>query len=200
MTVCNMSIEAGARAGMVAPDEKTFAYLKGRPKAPKGAAWDMAMKYWETLQVGRGRALRPRGEARRRASCRRSSPGAPRPEDVAIDRGRGARSRQGRRRGQARQDGPRARLHGAHARHQDRPTSRSTWCSSARAPTAASRTCARWRKRRQGQEGVEPARLRHDRAGLGPGEGSRRRPRGSTRSSSRPASTGARPAAPCASA
>ena len=42
MTVCNMSIEGGARAGMVAPDEKTFAYLKGRPKAPKGALWDHA--------------------------------------------------------------------------------------------------------------------------------------------------------------
>jgi 3-isopropylmalate/(R)-2-methylmalate dehydratase large subunit len=50
MTVCNMSIEGGARAGMVAPDEKTFAYLKDRPKSPKGAAWDMAMKYWETLR------------------------------------------------------------------------------------------------------------------------------------------------------
>jgi 3-isopropylmalate/(R)-2-methylmalate dehydratase large subunit len=50
MTVCNMSIEGGARAGMVAADEKTFAYLKDRPKAPKGAAWDMAMKYWETLR------------------------------------------------------------------------------------------------------------------------------------------------------
>jgi len=49
MTVCNMSIEAGARAGMVAPDEKTYAYLKGRPKVPKGAAWDQAMQYWETL-------------------------------------------------------------------------------------------------------------------------------------------------------
>jgi 3-isopropylmalate/(R)-2-methylmalate dehydratase large subunit len=49
MTVCNMSIEGGARAGMVAPDEKTFEYLKGRPKAPQGAAWDMAMRYWETL-------------------------------------------------------------------------------------------------------------------------------------------------------
>src|SRR5438093_7816838 len=54
MTVCNMSIEAGARAGMVAPDEKTFAYLKGRPKAPKGAAWDMAMRYWETLKTDEG--------------------------------------------------------------------------------------------------------------------------------------------------
>ena len=79
MTVCNMSIEGGARAGMVAPDEKTFAYLKGRPKSPKGAAWDMAMKYWETLHIGRRRALRPRGEARRRHACRRSSPGAPAP-------------------------------------------------------------------------------------------------------------------------
>jgi 3-isopropylmalate/(R)-2-methylmalate dehydratase large subunit len=50
MTVCNMSIEGGARAGMIAPDEKTFAFLKDRPKAPKGSAWDMAMKYWDTLR------------------------------------------------------------------------------------------------------------------------------------------------------
>ncbi len=50
MTVCNMSIEGGARAGMIAPDEKTFEYIKGRPRAPKGAAWDMALKYWETLR------------------------------------------------------------------------------------------------------------------------------------------------------
>jgi 3-isopropylmalate/(R)-2-methylmalate dehydratase large subunit len=54
MTVCNMSIEGGARAGMIAPDEKTFDYLKGRPKAPKGAAWDMAMRYWETLRSDEG--------------------------------------------------------------------------------------------------------------------------------------------------
>ncbi|MBY0560763.1 3-isopropylmalate dehydratase large subunit [Hyphomicrobium sp.] len=54
MTVCNMSIEGGARAGMIAPDEKTFAFLKDRPKAPKGAAWDMAMKYWETLRTDEG--------------------------------------------------------------------------------------------------------------------------------------------------
>jgi 3-isopropylmalate/(R)-2-methylmalate dehydratase large subunit len=44
MTVCNMSIEAGARAGMIAPDETTFAYLKGRPRAPQGAAWDAASR------------------------------------------------------------------------------------------------------------------------------------------------------------
>jgi len=54
MTVCNMTIEGGARAGLIAPDEKTFEYLKGRPKAPKGAAWDMAMKYWETLHTDEG--------------------------------------------------------------------------------------------------------------------------------------------------
>ncbi len=49
MTVCNLSIEMGARGGMVAPDEKTFAYVKGREFAPKGAAWDQAMEYWKTL-------------------------------------------------------------------------------------------------------------------------------------------------------
>ncbi len=54
MTVCNMSIEGGARAGMVAPDAKTFAYLKGRPKSPQGAAWDQAMKFWETLRTDDG--------------------------------------------------------------------------------------------------------------------------------------------------
>jgi 3-isopropylmalate/(R)-2-methylmalate dehydratase large subunit len=49
MTVCNMSIEAGARAGLVAPDEKTVAYVMGRPYAPKGAAWEQAVAYWRTL-------------------------------------------------------------------------------------------------------------------------------------------------------
>jgi len=54
MTVCNMAIEGGARAGLVAPDEKTFAYLKGRPKAPKGAEWEMALAYWQTLKTDEG--------------------------------------------------------------------------------------------------------------------------------------------------
>jgi 3-isopropylmalate/(R)-2-methylmalate dehydratase large subunit len=49
MTVCNMSIEGGARAGLVAPDETTFEYLKGRPHSPKGAAWEQAIKLWRTL-------------------------------------------------------------------------------------------------------------------------------------------------------
>ena len=54
MTVCNMSIEGGARAGLIAPDEKAFEFLKGRPKAPKGEAWDAAMRYWETLRSDDG--------------------------------------------------------------------------------------------------------------------------------------------------
>ena len=51
MTICNMSIEAGARAGLIAPDETTFEYLKGRDHAPKGADWDAAVAYWKTLQT-----------------------------------------------------------------------------------------------------------------------------------------------------
>ncbi|EIM29348.1 3-isopropylmalate dehydratase large subunit [Microvirga lotononidis] len=54
MTICNMSIEGGARAGMVAPDEKTYAYLKDRPKAPKGEAWDAAVRYWDSLRTDEG--------------------------------------------------------------------------------------------------------------------------------------------------
>jgi 3-isopropylmalate/(R)-2-methylmalate dehydratase large subunit len=54
MTICNMSIEAGARAGMVAPDGITYAYLKGRPHGPEGADWDAAVQYWETLKTDEG--------------------------------------------------------------------------------------------------------------------------------------------------
>ena len=54
MTVCNMTIEGGARAGLIAPDEKTYAYLKDRPKSPKGAAWEHAMAYWQTLHTDEG--------------------------------------------------------------------------------------------------------------------------------------------------
>ncbi|WP_111732454.1 3-isopropylmalate dehydratase large subunit [Roseovarius amoyensis] len=49
MTVCNMAIEGGARAGLIAPDEKTFEYIKGRPHAPKGAEWEVALAWWKTL-------------------------------------------------------------------------------------------------------------------------------------------------------
>lgn len=54
MSICNMSIEAGARAGMIAPDEITFEYLEGRPLAPKGKEWDAAVEYWRTLKSDEG--------------------------------------------------------------------------------------------------------------------------------------------------
>lgn len=54
MTICNMSIEAGARAGLIAPDEKTFAYIKGRPMAPKEEYWDAAVSYWKSLPSDEG--------------------------------------------------------------------------------------------------------------------------------------------------
>ena len=54
MTVCNMAIEGGARAGIIAPDETTFAYVMGRPHAPKGAAWEAALAYWKTLFTDEG--------------------------------------------------------------------------------------------------------------------------------------------------
>ena len=54
MTVCNMSIEAGARAGLIAPDETTFKYLEGRPYAPKGGAWDLALSQWRRLPSDKG--------------------------------------------------------------------------------------------------------------------------------------------------
>jgi 3-isopropylmalate/(R)-2-methylmalate dehydratase large subunit len=54
MTVCNMTIEAGAKAGLIAPDEVTFEYLKGRPHVPTGAAWDEAVAYWKTLHTDEG--------------------------------------------------------------------------------------------------------------------------------------------------
>ena len=54
LTVCNMSIEAGARAGLIAPDETTFAYIKGRPYAPKGEDFEKAVAYWRTLPSDKG--------------------------------------------------------------------------------------------------------------------------------------------------
>jgi 3-isopropylmalate/(R)-2-methylmalate dehydratase large subunit len=54
MTICNMTIEAGARAGLIAPDETTFAYIKGRPLAPSGEVWDKAVAYWRTLPSDEG--------------------------------------------------------------------------------------------------------------------------------------------------
>ena len=59
LTICNMAIEAGARAGLVAPDDITYAYLKGRPRAPRGTEWDRAVAFWRTLPSDPGCLLRP---------------------------------------------------------------------------------------------------------------------------------------------
>ena len=72
MTVCNMSIEAGARAGLIAPDEKTFAYLKDRPKAPKGADWDAAMRLLAEAAVGPRARISTRRCGSTPPNCRRS--------------------------------------------------------------------------------------------------------------------------------
>ena len=92
MTVCNMSIEGGARAGLIAPDEKTFAYIKGRPKAPKGDAWDTALRYWETLLSDEG-AHFDREVRLDAASLPPIVTWGTSPEDVVADHRRGARTR-----------------------------------------------------------------------------------------------------------
>ncbi len=100
MTVCNMSIEGGARAGMVAPDDKTFAYLKGRPKSPKGAAWDMPR-----CATGRRCAPTTAPTSTRPCTLDAAQPAADRdlghePRDGRDHRRHDARSRQDRGRGQ----------------------------------------------------------------------------------------------------
>ena len=147
MTVCNMSIEAGARAGMIAPDETTFDYLRGRPFAPSGAAWDEAVA---TLAAA---ADRRRREVRQVARVRR---GRHRPASHLGHQPRPGRRRSPRRvpqpgrlrrRDRSEDDRPVARVHGPRRRRSRSPTSSSTASSSAPAPTPASKTCGprpRW--------------------------------------------------------
>ena len=118
MTVCNMSIEAGARAGMIAPDEKTFEYLKGRPKAPKAGGWENAMRYWESLYSDEGAAF----DSRDQTGCRQ----APADRDLGHEPRAGcldcrpcADAGGNARRASARGSGARARLHGLQGRRED---------------------------------------------------------------------------------
>ena len=144
MTVCNMSIEGGARAGMIAPDEKTFAYLKGRPKSPKGAAWDEAMRYWETLRSDDGAHF----DREIRLDAAKLPPlvtWGTSPEQVISVTGRVPEPARDRRREQAPRRGDARSTTWASRAARRSPTSRSTACSSAPAPTGASRTCARSR-------------------------------------------------------
>ena len=101
MTVCNMSVEAGAKAGFIAPDEKAYAYLKGRPKSPKGKDWDAAMRYWETLRSDDGAHFDREIKARRRKAAAAGDLGH-QPRAGRLDRRPRAAPRRHRRRRQAR--------------------------------------------------------------------------------------------------
>ena len=118
MTVCNMSIEGGARAGLIAPDEKTFAYLKDRPMAPKGEVWDRALAYWRTLYTDEGahfdREVRLDAAALPPIVTWGTSP-----EDVAAVTGTVPRVEDADERAAARQDRAGARLYGPQGRRAD---------------------------------------------------------------------------------
>ena len=140
MTICNMSIEAGARAGMIAPDETTFAYLEGRPGAPSGAAWERALDDWRALASDDDAVFDREVEIDAGELTPQVTWGT-NPGMVAPVDGRRPGSGGARRPGRPRRSRARARLHGARARHADRGDRRSTASSSARARTRASRTC-----------------------------------------------------------
>ena len=112
MTVCNMSIEAGARAGLIAPDQTTFDYLEGRPRAPKGGAWEMALGYWQTLSSDAGAHFDHEIELGRRQTAAARDLGN-KPAGRGLDHRQGARS--GRCCGRSPPDrhDARARLYGA---------------------------------------------------------------------------------------
>ena len=118
MTVCNMSIEAGARAGLIAPDEKTYRLSEGRPKAPKGEAWDAAMRYWETLRSDDGADF----DREIKLDAAKLPPlvtWGTSPEQVISITGRVPMPAEDRRRQQAQRRRALARLHGPQGRRED---------------------------------------------------------------------------------
>ena len=118
MTVCNMSIEGGARAGMIAPDEKTYAYLKDRPKSPKGALWDEARRHWDTLRSDKGAAI-DREVKLDAANLPPIVSWGTSPQDVAPIFGQVPRARGRDGRAQARLDQAGAGIYGAQGRGED---------------------------------------------------------------------------------
>ena len=199
LTVCNMSIEGGARAGLIAPDETTFAYLKGRPLAPKGEEWDQAVAYWRTLHTDPG-ATFDKSVVIDAADDRADRDLGHQPRGYRADRRRGARS---------------GELRRSLASRRPRAPASTTWASSPasgwtevevaerlhrqlhqqphRGPARRRRGAARAATRRRASSGrsSSPARAWSRR---------RPRPRGSTRCSPKPASNGASRAARRASA
>ena len=195
MTVCNMSIEWGAKAGLIAPDQTTFDYIEGRPEAPKGADWDAAVEHWKSLVTDDDAVFDE--EIVLDASTMTpfvtwgTNPG----QGVPLG---GVGARPGRLRGRRRpRVAPRRRWSTWPSRPAPRcARSRSTPSSSARAPTAASRTCASPPRssRAAGSTRTPACSSYPGRCGCG----CRPRTRASTSSSRRRAPSGAAPDAPCA--
>ena len=141
MTICNMSIEWGAKAGLIAPDETTFDYIEGRPHAPNGADWDAAVAHWRTLVTDDDATFDKEvvldAAAMTPFVTWGTNPGQGVPLGAGVPNPDGLRGR-GRPRSPPRR--PWSTWGSRPARRCAR--SRSTRSSSARAPTAASRTCA----------------------------------------------------------
>ncbi len=168
MTICNMSIEGGARAGLIAPDETTFAYVKDKPRAPTGKAWDMAMDYWKTLHTDEG-AHFDKVVVLDAAKLPPIVTWGSSPEDVVSVTGVVPDAGPHRGREQAQLEEARARIHGPDAGHEDhrhrhRPRlhrfvhQRPHRGPARRGPDRRGPACGRDRQR-------------HDRSGLGTGEG-----------------------------
>jgi 3-isopropylmalate/(R)-2-methylmalate dehydratase large subunit len=194
MTICNMSIEGGARVGYVNPDETTFATSKGRPFAPQGEAFERARRVVALDGLRPRRGLRRRG-GDRRGALEPTSRGASIPGSrcVSVDEALPA-GRATRRRGDGRRS--RRRWFMGFAAGRRSPARRSTSRSSARAPTRGSRTCAR------PHASCAAATWRRVKALVVPGSQAcgGGRAEGLDRVFARPASSGAAPAARCASA
>ena len=141
MTVCNMSIEAGAKAGLVAPDETTFEYLAGpRPRAAGRRRGTQAVADWRTLRTDDG-AVWDKEVRIDAATLRPQVTLGHQPRPGHVDRRQRPVARRLRRPDDPRERRPGARVHGPRRPARRSATSPSTPCSSGRAPTAASRTC-----------------------------------------------------------
>ena len=195
MTVCNMSIEWGARAGMIAPDETTYDYLKGRPHAPSGADWDAAVAAWDALRTDDDAVFDKEVVLDATAVTPfvtwGTNPAQGVPLSATVPDPAGLPCRQRPRRGRASPG-----LHGPDRRHADARHRRSTRSSSAPAPTAGWRTCAR--RPRSSRAARSPTASGCSSSPARCWSSCRPRPRAWTRSSPPPAPSGAAPAARCA--
>ena len=174
MTVCNMAIEAGARAGLVAVDEKTIDYVKGRPLAPTGVEWDQAVAYWKTLQSDPDAKFDTVVELDADADHAAGHLGHLARDGVGRGRPR-ARPRQGKGRQQARRHRARADLHGPGARQADeRHLRRQGVHRLVHQQPHRGHARGRGRGQEAGPEGREERQAGDGGAGLGPGEGTGR--------------------------